>query len=118
MVRSFKIVSQKDGKPLNGCYVGEKDGEFIISAKLLKSMKATVTSKVIYTEQPIELAKNELVVSYKENGKTITLSEEDFEIVKYSKNDKVGKASVTIEGRGKYGGQKTISFKIYPKKIF
>ena len=118
LIRTFKIVTLKNGKPLNGCYVGEREGEFKVSARLLKNMKASVTSKITYTGQPIELAKSEIRVSYKENGKTVILSPGDFEIVKYSKNNKVGTASVTIEGNGKYGGQKTISFKIGVKRIW
>lgn len=35
--------------------------------------------------------------------------------VKYSKNKKIGKAKITITGKGKYKGSKTIYFKINPK---
>lgn len=44
---------------------------------------------------------------------------EDFEIVEdsYQNNVKRGTATVTIKGKGNYGGEKTVKFKITSKKF-
>lgn len=52
----------------------------------------------------------------KMNGQTLKAGE-DFTIVEYSKNDKVGVAKVTIAGRGKYSGTKVITFNITKRKM-
>ena len=47
--------------------------------------------------------------------KTPLKAGEDFTIVGYSNNIKTGNAALTIRGTGKYGGTKTVKFKILPK---
>lgn len=117
VIRTFRIVTTKNGDKLNGCYLGELEGTFKVSAMLINKMKGIVTSSVMYTGQPVELSKNDIQVSYKEKGKTITLSPKDFEIIGYYGNDRAGKDKVIIEGKGKYGGQKVITFKISVNKL-
>ena len=49
-----------------------------------------------------------------DNGTALSPSE--YEIVEYKNHNKEGTAKVTIKGLGKYGGEKTISFKIKKAK--
>jgi len=43
------------------------------------------------------------------------LTESEFEIVSCTNNIKKGNATITIKGKGNYGGTKTIRFKIKSK---
>lgn len=76
--------------------------------------KATVTVKTqIYEGKDIKPNKNDITV--KLNGKVIAKT--DYEIVNYNNNLKKGNGKITIEGRGNYGGQKTVTFKINAKSM-
>ena len=48
-------------------------------------------------------------------NKTTLQSGKDFVIEGYSKNTKIGRATMTIRGVGKYGGTKTVKYTILPK---
>ena len=56
---------------------------------------------------------NEIVVKM---GKTV-LTTDDYEIIGYSNNVKKGTATVTIKGKGNYGGTKAVKFTIQAKKM-
>jgi len=56
---------------------------------------------------------NEIVVKV---GKTV-LTTDDYEIVGYSNNVKKGTATVTIVGKGNYGGTKVVKFTIQAKQF-
>lgn len=77
-----------------------------------KMSKVTVKSipNQTYTGKTIKPA---LTVTYK--GKTLKKNT-DY-TVSYSNNKKIGKATVTLTGKGNYYNKKTISFKIVPTKI-
>lgn len=96
-----------------GDYKGTRNEEFRIVAKLLsdKQIKANVKSVKYFNGQEVSLNKSEIVVT--DNGVSVPAS--CYEIVGYKDNNKAGTAKVIIRGLGRYGGEKTISFKI--KKV-
>lgn len=65
----------------------------------------------IYTGKSIEPNASDLTVII--NGKT--LGSDCYEIVKYDNNVNKGKAFITINGVGDYGGVKIVPFKIKSK---
>ena len=86
----------------SGCDIGK--AQFRIAAKKYIGRDVQVT----LTEEDITKA----VL-----GKTNLIYGTDYTIVEYSDNSKVGTAKVTIAGCGKYGGIKTVTFKIGYKSI-
>lgn len=64
-----------------------------------------------YKGRPVKLTKEDITVYI---GNQVLKSTE-YDIIGFSNNHKVGTAKVTIAGRGDYGGEKTVTFKI--KKI-
>lgn len=81
--------------------------------------KVTVTPK-IYTGRRVYLSKEDVKVTVKNAGKTEELTYgTDYEIIEdsYTNNLKKGTASVKVRGLGKYGGTKTVKFKIQAKKM-
>ena len=57
------------------------------------------------------------IASFKNGNITEELTADDFVIIGYSNNTKIGTGKVTIKGIGIYGGTKTITFKIKNKSI-
>ncbi len=109
-------------------------------------VKATVTGKGSYTgtaetfyhilETGKDISKLTFKIANKEyTGSPVTLSEDDilsiksgkneldlklgtdYEIVSYTNNIRKGTAKVTFHGKGDYGGEKTVTFKIDPRNI-
>lgn len=82
----------------------------------VSSLTITIPTQY-YTGKAIYLTKNDLIVK----NKKIILSEEEknnnIEIISYSNNIYKGTATVTIKGKGLYGGIKTIKFNIAAKTI-
>ena len=66
-----------------------------------------------YTGKARYIKKSDLVVRFGKN----TLTANDYDIVNYQNNVKKGKATITIKGKGNYGGTKKYTFKINPKTI-
>ncbi|MDE7476356.1 MAG: InlB B-repeat-containing protein, partial [Lachnospiraceae bacterium] len=101
-----------------GNYAGsQKSGSYriIVADKNLSKAKVTVNSRKYYTGSKVELKQEDLTVKVR----GVTLSADDYEILadSYINNHKKGTAKVTIHGIDKYGGTKTVSFKIYAKKL-
>ncbi|MDY3375514.1 MAG: GH25 family lysozyme [Terrisporobacter othiniensis] len=98
-----------------GNYVGEKTITFKIVAPTtskinLSSASVSEISSKSYTGSAIKPS-----VTVKVNGKTLSLNK-DYTVT-YSNNISVGTAKILIKGTGNYTGEKTITFKIIPKKI-
>ena len=106
-----------------GNYTGSAVGEYRILAKNYDLSKAKVqfvkdgkTVKSLskeYTGKPVTLDKSELVV--KAGG--VELEADDYVILGYTNNVNKGTATVTIAGKGEYGGTKTVKFKIGAEKM-
>ena len=70
-----------------------------------------------YTGRAVMLEESELCLTVKISGSTYELQPQDYEIVSYSSNIKKGTAKAVIKGTGKFGGTKTVSFKIGSAKF-
>lgn len=91
-------------------YEGTFTGTYRIVAADIKSAKVTIPAQ-IYTGSEITPDKTQMTVKVSKTE----LSANDYDIVSYSNNVKKGKASVTIAGKGNYGGTKIVNFTIRAK---
>lgn len=95
-----------------GNYVGTASKNFAIvkksNALTAKNTKISAISNKAYNGKSIKPS-----VTVKRNGKK--LSKSAYTIV-YSGNDKIGKATAKIYGKGKYAGSVSVSFQIVPGK--
>ena len=89
-----------------GDYNGTATKTFAVKAR--KITKATVASSKVYTGKVIKPA---VTVKY---GKTVLKKGTDY-TVNYKNNKKIGKATVTVKGKGNFTGTVTKTFKIVPK---
>lgn len=94
-------------------YKGRISKTFRFVEKDINKAKVSIPSQA-YTGEPITLEKDQLSIKY--NNQTV--SENQFEIVGYENNIKLGTAKVIIQGLGEFGGRKMISFKIVKKRMF
>ncbi|MCR5407221.1 MAG: hypothetical protein K6E88_10595 [Lachnospiraceae bacterium] len=98
------------GVEFRNSYEGTISTTYRVKAGVINKAKVTINKGKAYTftGSAIEPGKDAMVVKV---GK-VTLKPEDYEIVGYSNNINKGTARVTLRGRGKYGGEKTVTFKI------
>ena len=94
-----------------GFYKGNAEGSFTINAVKLASAKLSKTA-VVYNGKA---QKPTATVKAKVNGSTKTLKSGTDYTISYSNNKDVGKAKVTIKGKGNFTGSLTKTFKINPK---
>ena len=116
------IVDSMDIVPMNttikvivegrGNYWGTIEGEYKLSELDINKAKVTVKPQ-IYTGKEVEPGYEEIQVTY--DGEFLDSS--NYEIVNYSNNVKKGSASLTIRGKGKFAGTKTVKFVIKSKEI-
>ena len=88
----------------------EKKFSFRITGKLISEAKVTIDpqKKQFFSQYGTKLEKSDLTVTYKGNP----IGEGEYDIISYSKNDKKGKATLVLAGKGEYGGTKTVTFTI------
>lgn len=98
-------------------YTGTRTAEIQIRVTLITSAKVKVKGTYYY-DNGAEVCPSdkmlEITVGSGKN-KTTLQSGKDFVIEGYSKNTKIGRATMTIRGVGKYGGTKTVKYTILPK---
>ena len=107
----------------DGAYTGEVEGSFrVISSSMRLAparnyfynlekngvLESPAQFVKYYEGRPVLLSKDELELTM--NGVHIPSSQ--YEIVGFLNNDRVGTASVILKGRDKFGGLKTITFRI------
>ncbi len=90
-----------------GSYSGTYILRYRVCGVSIKNASAKIAD-MYYTGEAVKPARSQITIVV--NG--TALGEDDFEIVSYSNNIKPGTAKVTVRGKGRYGGEKTISFKI------
>ena len=107
-----KIKVKVTGK---GAYMGELEGVYQITPNDFNKAKISISPQT-YTGKAVTLDKNSVTVKI---GKETLIFGTDYEIVEnsYVNNVKKGTASVTIVGKGNYGGTKTVKFKITARKL-
>lgn len=85
----------------------------VSSASVSIAKDSNLKNGLDYTGKARYIKKSDLVVRFGKN----TLTANDYDIVNYQNNIKKGKATITIKGKGNYGGTKKYTFKINPKTI-
>ncbi len=93
-------------------YTGSAEGIYSITRADIAKAKVTVPTQT-YTGKAIEPKGKDISVLM--NG--MPVSSEEYEIISYTNNINKGTAKLTIQGKGNYGGTKTISFKIKGKSM-
>ena len=107
------LVSLPKGKVFikvsSNTYLSTVDYYFRLGVKSVKNAKVTAVGNKTYTGKAIKPSPAVKVDGVKlEKGTDYTIS--------YSDNKQIGTAKITITGKGKYKGSKTVTFKIIPKK--
>ena len=99
-----------------GAYMGTIDAVFHVANKDFSKASITINSKE-YTGEAVTLDASDF--KQVKVGKDKLTYGEHYEIVEgsYTNNVNKGTASVTIVGKGEYGGTKTVKFKITQKKV-
>ncbi len=94
-----------------GLYTGTTTKTFKITARKISSATATLSyTKKAYTGSKL---KPSVTLTYND----VTLTKNTDYTVSYSNNTKLGKATVTITGKGNFTGTKTKYFYIIPKAV-
>ena len=93
----------------------EKEFDFRITGKLISEAKVKVDpqKKQFFSQYGTKPDKTALIVTYKNNP----VGDDEYDIVSYSKNDKKGKATLVLAGKGQYGGTKKVTFTINARGI-
>ena len=107
-----KVKVRVTGK---GAYTGDLVGVYQITQNDFNKAKISINPQ-IYTGKAVTLNKDSVTVKI---GKDTLTFGTDYEIVEnsYTNNINKGTASVTIVGKGNYGGTKTVKFKITARKL-
>ena len=106
----------------NGNYTGDKKVSYRYITAGMQLGKTGVMNKIadqIYTGREIKLDGTDLtnvLFTGKKSSPTYLKLGTDFEILSYTNNENKGTAKVTLKGIGKYGGTKTLTFKIKAKQ--
>ncbi len=97
-----------------GAYYGQLSASYRVIDKKQDISKAKVKiADQVYSGEAVILEKEDISLAL--DG--VSVSEDGFEIIGYTKNIAKGTATVTLKGIGAYGGLKTVSFKIVSKTI-
>jgi len=98
-----------------GAYTGELEGVYQITQNDFSKAKISISPQT-YTGKAVTLGKDSVTVKI---GKETLTFGTDYEIVEnsYANNVQKGTASVTIVGKGNYGGTKTVKFRITARKF-
>lgn len=102
---------------LGGGYTGNIEVTYKIVENDIKS--AYLTKPIPdqeYTGYAPDLG-SKIELAYKKNGETVKLGYGDYDISYDADYSKAGKTSVTVTGKGLYGGSKKLSFKITPYNV-
>ena len=94
----------------------------IAASKTVKSAKIALEKGVqtsFNNGEAISITAGDLNVTVKQGKTVVKLSaDNDYEVVSVKNNRFLGTATVTIKGKGQYGGTKTFTFKIGARTIF
>ncbi|MDE5718289.1 MAG: hypothetical protein K2I53_11885 [Lachnospiraceae bacterium] len=83
---------------------------FRIIDKLISKAKVSVKPDRVqsFSQYGTRPGKEDLTVTYE----NVPVTDEEYDIISYSKNDRKGKATLVIQGKGQYGGTKNVTFTI------
>ena len=107
-----EVVVTVTGK---GNYTKTLTAAYKVTELDFKKVKIKVEPQT-YTGEAISLTKEDVEITL--SGLPLTFGE-DYEVVEgsYKNNLRKGTASVTIKGKGSYGGSKTVKFKVMAKEL-
>ncbi len=88
-----------------------------ISKYTVKISDAGKNKLFVNNGDPVVLTKDDFEVYVKTGKNPELLSAENYEIVSITGNKSVGTATVTLSGKGAYGGTKNVTFKISAKSV-
>lgn len=88
---------------------------FRIVDRLIKDAKVTLVNPQFFKKEGVTPTKEDLKITWKNTQTLIT--QEEYEIVSYSQNQKKGTGVLTIKGLSQYGGTKQVKFKIGARSI-
>lgn len=98
-------------------YEKERTVEIQVRETLISSAKVTVAGKYYY-DNGAEVCPSidvlEVTIGSGRN-KQVLIPEKDFIIEGYQNNTKTGNATITLSGTGKFGGTKSVKYRILPK---
>lgn len=98
-------------------YAKERTVEIQVRETLISSAKVTVAGKYYY-DNGAEVCPSidvlEVTIGSGRN-KQVLIPEKDFIIEGYQNNTKTGNATITLSGTGKFGGTKSVKYRILPK---
>ncbi len=77
---------------------------------MIKDAKVEVINKQSFQIQGVVPKKTDLKVTFGKDKEIVT--NEEYDIVSCTKNEKKGTAVMVIQGKGQYGGTKTVKFAI------
>lgn len=92
----------------NCCYTGSLSKTFRIGNVNISKAKVTVKNTFTHSKEGVWLKQSDLEVKIGDD----TLAEKDYTIESHSKNDKAGKATIVIRGKGNYCGTKKFTVNI------
>ncbi len=105
----------------SGPYTGEMvfTGQYrVVTADISKAKISVDKSKLVLSGKgELQLSKKDLTVTLGSGKKAVTLKPEDYDIVSITGNKGVGTATLTIRGRGSYGGTRSVALKITSKGL-
>ncbi|MBO5208746.1 MAG: Ig-like domain-containing protein [Lachnospiraceae bacterium] len=113
---TIKVTVKGKGAYAGGETQSELSTTYRITSADISKAKVKVSAKVYNNGRPVTLTEENLVITL--NGATLKLGE-DYVIdeTTYTNNTKKGKATVVIKGTGNYGGTKKITFTIGSKTL-
>jgi hypothetical protein len=111
--------------PANSTYKSAEGGTWLTGYYRIASSdisKAKITDKngktltmTVNNGEPVKITKSDIKVTVGSGKKAVVLKDSDYDIVSITNNTGVGNATITIRGKGNYGGTKSQSVKITAK---
>ncbi len=115
-ISSAKSPYKADKAELTGCYkVIDKSMDI---SKFVVQIKDESKSKLsFHNGDEIKLTKHDLVVGVKSGKTVVPIDEQYYEIQSITGNRFLGTATITVVGKGNYGGSKKITCKVTAKSM-
>ena len=116
-IATVTITAKKGGSYYTGD--AEKDtvtATFRIVSKMMKDTTVVVKDQD-YVKEGAMPTKADIEVTYGKGKKAVSVTADEYEIVSITKNNKAGKGTIVLQGKGQYGGTKTATFKIKARSI-
>ncbi|MDE7479372.1 MAG: hypothetical protein K2M91_15800, partial [Lachnospiraceae bacterium] len=108
IAKAIITVISSDYEDKDNAENNKRTENFRIIGKLISEAKVKIKNVQYFSQKGTRPTKEDLTVTYK----GASVSDDEYDIMSYSANDKKGKATLVIQGKGQYGGTKKITFTI------